>query len=134
MGPANAYELKRAVQDSARKVRYQKRVQMFQGKKVTLWSIDGVTWSTKKEELLDIIERRQEEQARFGGQIKGGPQAGRKTPRETSPGSQAGASGGAPEGSGSEKSEAKKSAPQKTGNKKSAVSKSTAKKTTKKKR
>lgn len=74
MTVANEYGLNRG-SSSNKKMRYQKKVIAFGGKKVTLWSIDGITWSTRKNELLNVIERQEEERAKFGGQIKGGPQS-----------------------------------------------------------
>jgi hypothetical protein len=69
--------LKRGI-DESRKLRYHKRVQEYGGHKLTLWSLDGLTWSTNKDELMTIIDRQDEAHARFGGQIRGGQQAGKQ--------------------------------------------------------
>lgn len=42
---------------------------------LTLYSIDGHTWSSRKEELLEIQERHLAERLNFGGEIKGGQAA-----------------------------------------------------------
>ena len=47
----------------------------YAGKEVSLYSIDGLVWSTRKEELEQILERHQNERASFGDQIVGGPQS-----------------------------------------------------------
>lgn len=43
----------------------------FQGKQITMYSIDGVTWSTRADELYTILERHVHEQAGFGADLKG---------------------------------------------------------------
>lgn len=65
----------------AKKVKYFRKEVSFAGEPVVLFSIDGSTWSTRKEELLEIQERHELEKASYGGQIKGGPQARIPTPR-----------------------------------------------------
>jgi len=58
----------------ARKCKYEQKIVSFGGKPVALYSLDGITWSSRKEELDGIRERHEQEKAAFGGQIKGGPQ------------------------------------------------------------
>lgn len=53
-----------------KKAKYQKKEITFGGKKHLLWSIDGNTWSTRKDELLAIQERHENEKITFG-EIKG---------------------------------------------------------------
>jgi hypothetical protein len=43
----------------------------FQGKQLTMYSIDGITWSTRSEELQAILDRHSREQAGFGADLKG---------------------------------------------------------------
>jgi len=59
----------------ARKSKYSQKTVAFGGGQITLYSLDGITWSSRKEELEAILERHEQEKANFGGQIKGGPQA-----------------------------------------------------------
>ncbi len=58
----------------ARKSKYLEKKITFGSTTVTLFSLDGVTWSSRKEELQAILDRHEQEKASFGGQIKGGPQ------------------------------------------------------------
>ena len=58
----------------AKKTRYLQKTVGFAGGEITLFSLDGVTWSSRKEELEAILQRHEQEKANFGGQIKGGPQ------------------------------------------------------------
>ena len=64
----------------ARKSKYSQKTVRFGGKEITLFSLDGITWSSRKEELEAIMERHEQEKASFGGQIKGGPQAVKPVP------------------------------------------------------
>jgi hypothetical protein len=59
---------------SNKKINYLKKTVNFDGKQLIMFSINGDTWSTRKEELHEIIERHELEKQNFGGQIKGGPQ------------------------------------------------------------
>jgi len=43
----------------------------FQGKSLTMYSIDGITWSTRSEELQSILDRHSREQAGFSADLKG---------------------------------------------------------------
>lgn len=43
----------------------------FGGKEMTLYSIDGVTWSTRPDELQSIIERHSNEQKGFSDDLQG---------------------------------------------------------------
>lgn len=55
---------------AAKKHTYHARETDFGGQKITLYSIDGLTWSTRKEELAEIMERHEYERNNFGD-IKG---------------------------------------------------------------
>src|SRR5690606_10717706 len=54
--------------------KYLKKTVEFQGSKLVLYSLDGDTWSSRKDELHEIVERHELQKQNFGGQIKGGPQ------------------------------------------------------------
>lgn len=54
--------------------KYLKKKVDFNGSTLVMFSLDGDTWSTRKEELLEIVERHELQKQNFGGQIKGGPQ------------------------------------------------------------
>jgi hypothetical protein len=43
----------------------------FQGKFLTMYSIDGITWSTRSDELQSILDRHSREQAGFSADLKG---------------------------------------------------------------
>lgn len=43
----------------------------FQGKTITMYSIDGVTWSTRPDELQAIVDRHAQQQAAFTADLKG---------------------------------------------------------------
>ena len=58
-----------------RRPKYFKKSIKYGKQEVTLFSLDGQVWSTRKEELADIMERHANERASYGGQIAGGPQA-----------------------------------------------------------
>jgi hypothetical protein len=60
-----------------KKSTFLKREVKFGGKTVILYSIDGNTWSTRKDELQAIIDRHEAEKVTFG-EIKGGLGAGAK--------------------------------------------------------
>ncbi|MCB0335512.1 MAG: hypothetical protein KDD62_04380 [Bdellovibrionales bacterium] len=59
----------------ARRSKFQSKEIAYGDQKVVLYSIDGLTWSTRKDELEDIIVRHELERTSYGDQIKGGPQA-----------------------------------------------------------
>lgn len=48
-----------------KKVKYLSKSVKFAGKQVTLYSLDGATWSTRKEELHQILERQEAERVSF---------------------------------------------------------------------
>ncbi len=48
-----------------KKVKYLSKGVKFAGKQVTLYSLDGATWSTRKEELHQILERQEAERVSF---------------------------------------------------------------------
>jgi hypothetical protein len=84
--------------DNKKKIKYLTKIQKFAGQEVTLYSIDGATWSTRREELGEILERHERERVTFGGELKGqmgggfkGGKPGRKPGQK-----QAGAEGAAP--------------------------------------
>lgn len=60
---------------SAKNSPYQTKIVRFGGKDHVLYSLDGITWSSRKEELTEIQERHQDERTYFGTQIKGGNEA-----------------------------------------------------------
>lgn len=55
---------------ASKKLDYHTRETSFGGEKIVLYSLDGVTWSTRKEELAEIMERHEYERNTFGD-IKG---------------------------------------------------------------
>lgn len=58
----------------AKKTKYLTKSSRFGTQTITLYSIDGVTWSTRKEELQAIIDRHEAERVTFGeirGQLSG---------------------------------------------------------------
>ena len=74
---------------TASKPTYQKKTVIFAGTEITLYSIDGVTWSTRPQELHDIQERHENERSRISefnrGRMpvkgaKGAPAAGKGRP------------------------------------------------------
>lgn len=65
-------------------VRYMQKKVSFNGSQMTLFSIDGATWSSRKDELETIADRHEEERLIYGGQIKSGPQAKKKIQEEAS--------------------------------------------------
>lgn len=66
-----------AMSQQKKKANFLKREVKFGGKTVVLYSIDGNTWSTRKDELQAIIDRHEAEKVTFG-EIKGGLGAGAK--------------------------------------------------------
>ena len=54
-----------------KKQTFLKKEVSFGGKSLVLYSIDGNTWSTRKDELIAILERHEAEKITFG-EIKGG--------------------------------------------------------------
>lgn len=57
-----------------RKKYFEKKTKLG-SKKITLYSLDGQVWSTRKDELENILQRHQNERACYSEQISGGPQA-----------------------------------------------------------
>ena len=72
---------------AARTKKYHKKVVQFSGKKLTLYSLDGNTWSTRKTELEDIIERHEQERLKLASQTGKGkkpvPAAGKDSKENT---------------------------------------------------
>jgi hypothetical protein len=58
-----------------KKSKYLSKTISYAGKRMTLFSLDGDTWSSRPEELETIMARHEQEKANYSGQIKGGPQA-----------------------------------------------------------
>ncbi len=56
---------------SSKKGQYHTKKVSFHGKEMTLYSLDGVTWSTRPDELEVIIQRHSTEQAAFTSDLKG---------------------------------------------------------------
>jgi hypothetical protein len=50
---------------TAKKAKYISKKVRFGSKEFTMWSIDGVTWSTRKEELMLIAERHEAERLKL---------------------------------------------------------------------
>lgn len=50
---------------TAKKAKYISKKVRFGAKEFTMWSIDGVTWSTRKEELMLIAERHEAERLKL---------------------------------------------------------------------
>jgi hypothetical protein len=48
-----------------KRIKYLSKTVAFQGKQISLFSIDGVTWSTRKQELLEIKERQERDKVSF---------------------------------------------------------------------
>lgn len=62
------------------KTKYLTKVVMFSGHKMTLFSLDGNTWSTRKQELADVIARQEQKRAELAGkkeepEVAAGPAA-----------------------------------------------------------
>lgn len=62
-----------------KKVKYLSKTVKFAGKNMTLYSLDGMTWSSRKDELHQILERQDQERAAFN-QMIGDAAAKPKTP------------------------------------------------------
>lgn len=56
---------------NSKKSNFQTKKVSFNGKEMTLYSLDGVTWSTRPDELTAIIERHSTEQAAYSSDLKG---------------------------------------------------------------
>jgi len=69
---------------SAKTLRYHKKVVSFGEDELILWSLDGNTWSTRKEELVNIQERHENERVTFE-QIRSGNTSKRKAKENTDP-------------------------------------------------
>ena len=54
-----------------KKIKYLSKVQKVAGFNVTLYSIDGSVWSSRRNELVEIMERHERERTSFGGDLKG---------------------------------------------------------------
>lgn len=51
--------------NTKKKVKYISKTVAFQGKQISLFSIDGITWSTRKQELMEIKERQERDKVSF---------------------------------------------------------------------
>lgn len=74
-----------AFMNDAKKLKFQSKVVRFGSHSITLFSIDGVTWSTRRDELQRILERHEQERLGLanlkdpsGGAGKGKPAKGPK--------------------------------------------------------
>lgn len=69
-----------------KKIKYLTKTVSFGGKPLTLFSLDGLTWSSRKDELVEIVERHESEKLSFGeirGQMASNkPIAPKKVPAE----------------------------------------------------
>ena len=69
-----------------KKIKYLTKKIKFNGKDMTLYSIDGSTWSSRKDELTQIIDRHESEKLTFGeirGQLSANkPIAPKKSPEK----------------------------------------------------
>lgn len=54
-----------AAAKASKKIRYHSKKVRFGSKEFTMWSIDGVTWSTRKDELTQIQERHEAERLKL---------------------------------------------------------------------
>lgn len=54
-----------ATAKASKKAKYISKKVRFGAKEFTMWSIDGVTWSTRKEELTQIAERHEAERLKL---------------------------------------------------------------------
>ncbi len=72
--------------NDAKKIKYLTKKVRFNGKDMTLYSIDGATWSSRRDELTQIIERHESEKLTFGeirGQLSANkPIAPKKSPEK----------------------------------------------------
>lgn len=77
--------LDRAMTDTKKKTKYLTKHVKFGEKQFTLFSLDGITWSSRREELHMILERQEQERKAFN-QIVGEQTAEReKTPESEAP-------------------------------------------------
>ncbi|MEZ4754514.1 MAG: hypothetical protein R3A13_09445 [Bdellovibrionota bacterium] len=60
---------------SNKRVTFKSKKVAFSGNEITLYSLDGETWSTRKDELIEIMNRHEDERKNFGGEIRGGQAA-----------------------------------------------------------
>lgn len=67
-----------------KKFKYLTKKVKFGGKDLTLFSIDGATWSSRKDELVQIIERHENEKLTFG-EIRGQMSANKPIAPKKSP-------------------------------------------------
>ncbi|MBX7143670.1 MAG: hypothetical protein K1X79_04395 [Oligoflexia bacterium] len=52
-----------------KKIKYLSKTVKFAGKSMTLYSLDGMTWSSRKDELHQILARQEQERAAFNQMI-----------------------------------------------------------------
>jgi hypothetical protein len=62
--------LENAMAESKKKAKYITKSVKFGGKQFTLFSLDGITWSSRRDELHQILERQEQERKSFN-QIMG---------------------------------------------------------------
>ena len=74
------------IMNDLKKIRYLTKKVRFNGKDMTLYSVDGCTWSSRRDELAQIIERHESEKLTFGeirGQLSANkPIAPKKSPEK----------------------------------------------------
>lgn len=74
------------IMNDLKKIKYLTKKVRFNGKDMTLYSVDGCTWSSRRDELTQIIERHESEKLTFGeirGQLSANkPIAPKKSPEK----------------------------------------------------
>jgi hypothetical protein len=74
------------IMNDPKKIKYLTKKVRFNGKDMTLYSVDGCTWSSRRDELTQIIERHESEKLTFGeirGQLSANkPIAPKKSPEK----------------------------------------------------
>ena len=74
------------IMSDSKKIKYLSKTVAFGGKTLTLFSIDGQTWSSRKQELLEIKERQERDKVSFvaikeeNGETRVAPKVKGKTP------------------------------------------------------
>ncbi len=58
-------QIKEITMSDSKKIKYLSKTVSFSGKSFTLFSIDGQTWSSRKQELLEIKERQERDKVSF---------------------------------------------------------------------
>ena len=74
------------IMNDIKKIKYLTKKVRFNGKDMTLYSVDGCTWSSRRDELTQIIDRHESEKLTFGeirGQLSANkPIAPKKSPEK----------------------------------------------------